>query len=49
VRLFLFVVDADRGRDNNRGDSDETQRTAKRANIGRRAAHQWNICAEPAW
>jgi anti-sigma factor RsiW len=35
--------------DNNRGDSDDTKRAAKRADIGRLAAHQWNICAEPGW
>ena len=31
----------------NCGDGDETERAAKRAEIGKRSAHQWNICAEP--
>ena len=32
----------------NRGDGNETKRAAKRVKVGNWAAHQWNICAEPA-
>ena len=32
----------------NRRDSSETKRAAKRTKVGNLAAHQWNICAEPA-
>jgi hypothetical protein len=37
-----------RGDDNRGGDQDEAEPAADRWQVGKTAAHQWNICAEPA-
>jgi hypothetical protein len=48
TRDFVAPPQVDGNHHNNRRDSDEAKRAAKRAKVGNWAAHQWNICAEPA-
>ena len=43
------VSKVDAGHDHRSRHGDEAERASPGAEVERTSAHQWNICAEPAW
>jgi len=45
----FILAKMQRGGHDRGGDQGEAHRAADRRHVGKTAAHQWNICAEPGW